>query len=248
MSPTATTTRPAAAGSHPCAGQRRRRRTGRRWVRPVLVVAVALVLLTSAGWLVLGSTALAAQRVTVTGAKELTQDQVRSAAQVPLGRPLARQDLGTIARRTGQLPQLSQVRVTRDWPTTIQITVVERKPLLAVAQPGGFVLIDKTGTPYESRGSVPIGVVQADVNPDDRALLSEVGTVAESLTGSLGKAVVRISATDRDNIRVRLESGLVVTWGDSSDSALKAQLTTALLKRKPRVSIDVSSPHTPAIR
>ncbi|HEY5822266.1 MAG TPA: FtsQ-type POTRA domain-containing protein [Propionibacteriaceae bacterium] len=184
----------------------------------------------------------------MSGTKELTPEQVRAAAQVRLGQPLARQNLQAIAERAGQLPQLAEVRVTRDWPSAVGITVVERKPLLAVAQPSGFVLVDKTGVAYESRSAVPGGVFLADVNPDDRALLTEAGVVATALTGSLGKQVDRVAATNSDNITVRLDSGVVVTWGDSTNSALKAQLTTALLKQKPRTSIDVSSPHNPAIR
>jgi cell division protein FtsQ len=39
-----------------------------------------------------------------------------------------------------------------------------------------------------------------------------------------------------------------VAWGDSGDSELKAQVMAALIKRKPKSSIDVSSPHNPAVR
>jgi hypothetical protein len=39
-----------------------------------------------------------------------------------------------------------------------------------------------------------------------------------------------------------------VNWGSATDSALKAQIVTALLKTKRAASIDVSSPHNPAAR
>ena len=46
---------------------------------------------------------------------------------------------------------------------------------------------------------------------------------------------------------VVLNNGVQVNWGTGADSALKADIVLALLKRKP-ATIDVSSPHNPAIR
>jgi cell division protein FtsQ len=60
--------------------------------------------------------------------------------------------------------------------------------------------------------------------------------------------VDRMTAGNRDSITLVLESGKTVTWGSSADSELKAQVVMALLKRKTESSIDVSSPHNPAVR
>jgi cell division protein FtsQ len=57
-----------------------------------------------------------------------------------------------------------------------------------------------------------------------------------------------MTAGNRDSITLVLESGKTVTWGSSADSELKAQVVMALLNKKPKSSIDVSSPHNPAVR
>ncbi len=248
MSGTATATR-AAAGSPQLSG-RDKTPAGRRRRRLLvgLVVGILVVLLAVGGWLVLFSSVLAVRQVSIAGATDLTPAQVRDAAQVPLGRPLARQDLTAIAQRTTQLPQVAQARVSRDWPNTIEIVVLERRPVLAVAQPQGFLMIDETGVAYEIRSSVPKGVQQVDVNPGDGRLLADVAVVSAALPGSLRSRVNRIAAISRDDITLRLDSGVVVTWGSSAESALKVQVTEALLNRKPRATIDVSSPHNPAFR
>jgi len=152
------------------------------------------------------------------------------------------------APAAAQLPQVAQARVSRDWPNTVEIVVVERRPVLAVAQPQGFVLIDRTGVAYETRGSVPKGVQQVDVNPSDGPLLVDVAVVSAALPENLRGKVKRIAAFSREDITLRLDSGVVVTWGNATESALKVQITEALLKRKPRATIDVSSPHNPAYR
>jgi cell division protein FtsQ len=68
------------------------------------------------------------------------------------------------------------------------------------------------------------------------------------LPDKLRGKVDRLTAISRDNIVLILESGRKVTWGSAADSELKAQVLTALLKRKPTSTIDVSSPHNPAVR
>lgn len=223
---------------------------GHRWrrLRIGVSIAVVLALLATGGWLVLFSSVLGAKRVRVSGVHDLTTDQVQAAAQVSMGRPLARQDLRKVAQRVAQLPQVDQARVSRDWPDTVAITVVERRPVLAVAQPGGFVLVDQHGVAYVSRTSIPPGVQQVDVNPENAQLLREVATVAQALPPALASKVSRIASTSSDDITVRLSSGVVVTWGSSADSTLKAQVTQALLAQKPHATVDVSSPHNPAYR
>lgn len=232
---------PAGPGEGPSPARRRRLLVG-------LIAGILVVVLAIAGWLVLFSSVFAVERVQVAGTTELTVTQVQGAAQVPLGRPLARQDLRAIAERTTQLPQVEQARVSRHWPNTINVVVVERRPVLAVAQPSGFVMIDQTGLAYEVRSSVPKGVQQVDVTASDAPLLADVAVVSAALPGGLRAKVKRIAATSRDEITLGLDSGVVVTWGSSAESALKVQVTEALLKQKPRATIDVSSPHNPAFR
>ncbi len=247
MSPTATATRPSTQARTP--DRTPGARPGRhRSLVTIGVLAVVVLLLATAGWLVYFSTVFSAQHVTVTGPRELKASQVQSAAQVPLDHPLVRQDLTAIAQRTAGLPQVAEVHVRRDWPTTIAITVVERQPVLAVAQPDGYAIVDKHGVAYETRRTIPKGVLRADVNPDNVKLLQDAGEVAAALPASLRNKITKLAAYDPDDITLTLESGVAVHWGGSADSALKAEITAAVLKRKPRVSIDVSSPHNPAFR
>jgi cell division protein FtsQ len=227
---------------------RKARRSRRRKVLAFTSIALVLALLAASVWSVYFSTALVTKRVSVIGTHDLTPMQVSFAAQVPLGVPLARQDLDAIAERTTTLPPVESAAVTRDWPSVIRITVVERRPVLAVRQPDGYVVVDKSGVAFQTKPVMPPKVLLAEVNPGDAPLLSEVAIVAIALPKKLRGMVDRITAGNRDSIVLVLESGRTVTWGSSSDSELKAQVATALLKRKPKSSIDVSSPHNPAVQ
>jgi cell division protein FtsQ len=250
MTATATVRRSSSRKPRPRSKRQSKQAVRSRRHRKVLVfsvIALVLALLGASVWGIYYSTALVTKRVIVIGTHKLTQTQVSLAAQVPLGVPLARQDLGAIAERTTGLPAVESAAVTRKWPSTITITVAERRPVLAVRQSGRYVVIDKSGVAYETRSVLPPEVVLAEINPGDTPLLSEVATVAGAMPLKLRGKVDRITAGSRDSIALILRSGRIVTWGSSSDSELKAQVVSALLKQKPKSVIDVSSPHNPTI-
>jgi cell division protein FtsQ len=219
----------------------------RRRRRLAVILVLVLALLAGAGWLVGFSDVLAVERVEIRGAQRLTASSVRDAAAVPLGVPVARQDLTAIAGRVSTLPQIRSVEVSRSWPNTIRVVVVERRPVLGVREPEGFVLIDSHGVAFEIQPTLPKGVLQADVDPSNVAVLVEVGTVAAAIPAALRGRVESLQATSRSSVMVVLSNGVRVNWGTGADSALKADIVLALLKRKPS-TIDVSSPHNPAIR
>jgi len=210
-----------------------------------LVLVVASII--GAGWLVAFSSLLSTELVTVAGPKTISPDEIRNAAAVPLGVPLARQDADAIARRITMLPAIESSRVDRGWPHTIEITVVERTPIIAVRRADGFLLVDRYGVAYASVDTVPEEVVRTEVYPGTSDQLVEVGTVATAIPAGLASKVDKIRSESVDAITVVLKSGLVVTWGNADDSALKGEIVLALLKQEPG-HIDVSAPHNPAVR
>jgi cell division protein FtsQ len=119
--------------------------------------------------------------------------------------------------------------------------------VLGVRQREGFVLVDAKGVAFDNSPALPPSVVQADVNPDRTTLLAEIGAIAASMSPDLKSRVARLHATSPNEVTVQLTDGITVNWGSGADSVLKSELVLALLKRKPS-TIDVSSPHNPAIR
>ena len=253
MSPTATAARTRSAGSTvlpPDPGLRQQleqRRALRRRLVTGAMAAGLLVLVVGLVWLLTASSLLAAKQVDVTGTAELGPDRVREAAAVPLGVPLIRQDLDAIAARTAALPQVASATVERHWPGTVEVQVVERRPLLAIAQPGGYALVDAEGRAYETRAEAPAGVLRTEADPSATALLVELGVVAAALPEDLRGQVARLTSTSAGDATLVLTSGTQVHWGDAAESALKAQVVAALLEREP-AAIDVSAPHNPAVR
>ncbi len=225
----------------------RRRRSIRRavigWVVGVLVVA----LISGAVWLVGFSSVFAAAEVRITGVEVLSSEEVASAAEVPLGTPMARIDLDQIRERVAALPPVREVEVTRPLPDLIVITVTERTPVYAVKQNGadGYLLVDVEGVAYTTVTSPPPELLVASAANAD--LLADIAVVVADLPEELRDLVRSISAETKDSIELELTKGRTVVWGSADQGPLKAQVLAVLLKEKGSV-YNVSAPERPAVR
>jgi cell division protein FtsQ len=226
--------------------RKRRLRAALPWAVGAGVVAVAGVLL----WIVYGTAVLGVRDVRVVGTDFLTPLQVQQAAAVPMREPLARVDLDKVRARVQGLAPVDKAVVSRSWPGTIKIEVVERTPVAAVpAGPEQWTLIDGAGVAYRSVSRQPDGLPLAQLaapGPGDVNTRSAL-TVLSSLTGDLREQLVGISVQAPAQIKLVLRNNRTVVWGDDTQSATKAQVATALLKRKGD-TIDVSAPNVVTIR
>ena len=214
-----------------------------RFVRRLGWVVAAVLPFVVVGWVLLGSSWLVVHKVVVTGEQRLTAKQVLAAADVELGTPLARVDTGAIASRVRALGPVLSVSVTRGWPSTIKVEVVEREPVVAVGAGKAWTLYDGTGTQLGTATAVPTGVVQLVVQhpgPDDPSTQAAL-TVLQGLPTTLRALVVSVRASTVEQVGFVLRDGRRVVWGGTSDGAAKAAALTALLKLKGHV-YDVSSP------
>ncbi len=225
---------------------RRRGDRRRRWVR-WLVLALVLLLVVGAGYLVGFSPVLAARAVSVSGVHRLSKAEVVAAAGVGIGTPLVRVDTGAVAERVAGLPPVAGVTVTREWPGTVRIAVTERAPRLAIPAGGGYLVADATGVVFEAVRTAPFGLVVVDADPADQQVLVDVGTVFSALSPKTAATVNRLAAPSRDGIELRLDGGVRVVWGSAEDSALKSQVLDALLPLG-GTEFNVSAPAFPTRR
>ncbi|MGK5741884.1 cell division protein FtsQ/DivIB [Micromonospora sp. URMC 103] len=228
------------------------RRARQRRMRAALPWAVAAGILALAGlvaWTVLGTGLFGVREVRVEGARLVTPVQVRDAAGVPDGIPLAKVDLAATARRVGALAPVESATVSRDWPGALVVRVVERKPLAVVPQAEAFAVIDRTGTVFQTLDARPgdlplIRVARPGADdPGTRAAVDVLGV----LTPELRAALLDVTVESLALIKVRLGGGRTVVWGDASRGADKARVATALLAQRAK-TIDVSAPDVVTFR
>ncbi|GAA1733198.1 cell division protein FtsQ/DivIB [Aeromicrobium alkaliterrae] len=234
-------------------GRRRRRARLHRAVR-VLIGVVVLAVVATGAWLVAFSSVLAADEVKVTGTDQLTSDQVVSAADVPLGRPLARIDLDAIEERVRTLPAVESVDVSRSWPGTVAISVTERTAVAWIESQGQVKGVDKFGADFRTFDAPPplteIRVETTD--PRDRQQsLEGLGSVVATLRDQAPDLLAQIAygeAQSQDSVTFHLLDGRSVRWGSSEDSERKLEVITALLASVQASEYDVSAPEQPTTR
>jgi cell division protein FtsQ len=201
-------------------------------------------------WIVYGTAVLGVRDVRVVGTEMLSSLDVEQAAAVPMNEPLARVDLDAVRARVQRLAPVDRAIVSRSWPYTVVVEVIERTAMAAV--PAGaqqFTLIDHEGVAYRTVSKVPAGLPMArlaapgphDVNT--RAAL----TVLAALSDELRAQLVTISVAAPARIQLELRKNRTVIWGDDTSNDTKSQVATALLKRKGD-RIDVSAPAVVTIK
>ncbi|GGN04133.1 cell division protein FtsQ [Actinoplanes campanulatus] len=219
-----------------------------RAAMPWLTGAGVLLLAGGLAWVVYGTSLFGVREVRVVGAQVLTADQVRAAAAVEPDRPLARVDLDAVAAAVRGLPPVDRVLVTRSWPSTVEIQLVERTPVAAVPAGEQFLLIDDEGVPFRAVATpkgLPLARVATPGRNDENT--GSALTVLAALSDELREQLVAISVASPVQIRLELRKGRVVIWGDDTASKQKSIVATALLREKGD-EIDVSAPSVVTIR
>ena len=214
-----------------------------------LAVALVVAVLGAGVWVGGFTGVLGVRTVVVRGAHAVSADTVRAAAAVPAGVPLIRLDASGISRRVGQLPGVQHARVSRSWPNTVRIDVVERTPIAVIPRGATFFLVDIEGVLFQQVGTSPAGLprlVVAHPEAADPAMRSAL-VVIGSLSPELRRAVQVVEAPTPDSVTLGLRDGRTVIWGGSGESEAKARALGPLLTR-PGSTYDVSTPTVAVVR
>lgn len=234
------------------------RRPGPPRRRTLIAGTVLIALLGGFGtWALYGSDWLRAEHVQVHGTDVLTAREVRAAADVPMGAPLASVDTdGIAARLADRLGRIKSAEVTRSWPATVSVGVTERQPVLVVQKGRKFIEVDDEGVRFATVGAAPRDVPRLEMDAADSPSLRRFGIpalnraavkVATALPDTVGKDVRVIRVRSYDSITLELTRGRRVEWGSEEHGKEKAKVLGALLKAaRDAHHFDVSVPSAPA--
>ncbi|GHH34821.1 cell division protein FtsQ/DivIB [Streptomyces candidus] len=226
--------------------------------RPVVLLLAVAVLLAGGGvWVLYGSQWLRVERVTTSGTRVLSPDEVLRTAAVPTGVPMISVDAGAVeGRLRAELPRIDTIDVVRAWPHGIGLKVTERKPVLLVEKGGKFTEVDRNGVRFATVTKAPDGVpllkLAAQRSPSlrrfgEQRLLDEAVRVTGELPAAVARNLTAVKVTSYDSITLELGSGRSAFWGSGEDGAAKSRALLALMKAVPGAGhFDVSAPTAPA--
>jgi cell division protein FtsQ len=202
--------------------------------------------------------------VRVEGTRTVTEAEVVAASQVRLGEPYLGLDLAAIRARVAALPRVAAVRVARDYPSSLRITVRERPPVASVSSGSVFWLVAADGTvldaagrrpaelPYVAAVPLPDGIRPGSRLPPGNELANAL-TALGGMAPQLKRQVTGVNARSLDSLEFTLKDGSRVLYGLAVDQPAKdaaVLLVRRTLKREGREAqrIDVRNPSAPTVR
>lgn len=228
-----------------------RRQRARRWLawKPALAAVLVVGLIVGGVWLVYFSSYLSVHGVEVTGVEQLDAAEVERAAAVPTGEPLATVDLDRIRTRVEALAPVRSADVTRQWPDTVLVTVVERVPVAVVTISGQLRGLDDQGVVFRDFAQAPPDLPRIETAADTGSeALREGALVVAALPGDLAAKVDHVDVRTIDAISLELRDGREVVWGSADEPDLKAKVLAQLLGAVEAQRYDVSVPGQPTSR
>ena len=231
------------------------------------MVAIAII-----AFVVYRSSAFTIESKSVTGAAHLTDEYVISIASVEEGSTLLRFDRRGITSRLTDDPWIADVRIKRQFPSTLVLVVTERKPIAVVdVQPvitsieveqwliseDGIWLgkVDDLGeghhfTPEEAETLVKFTDISRTAYPVVGRKTEDVGVlnaikILDGFSDGMRALVYSISAPDRDRTTLSLINNVSVVFGAAEDIKAKEGAIITLLNEHPNtlISINVRVPH-----
>jgi cell division protein FtsQ len=196
---------------------------------------------------------LALQTITVEGAARVPADQIVTALQSEINKPLPMVNMDSVRQAVEAQPLVKSYSTVASPPHTLVIKIVERSPIGYLPSATGFTMVDPAGVVMENSEErtpgIPLFTVEGDStkSPGFQAGVD----VLESLPSSLAGQVDQVIAKTTDDVTLVLTGGARVFWGGPENAAFKNHVLSKLLAVNPVGSVseyDVSSPKTAVVR
>jgi len=222
------------------------------------LVTALLILLAGIGLYAAARTtsAFAVDAIVVAGASPAVTADVRAALAPSLGESLLGIEVDELVRRAEAVPTVARVSLDRGFPHTLRIAVIPEVPVAVLRQGSSSWLAAASGRVVAgldggTRRDLPRVWLKRDVDVRVGETLHglqrvAVASVAPLLRRPLPAPVASVDAR-RDELTLRLRSGLELRLGDSSDLAVKLEVARRVLPRVVGAGdyLDVSVPSRP---
>ncbi|MBV8148164.1 MAG: FtsQ-type POTRA domain-containing protein [Candidatus Eremiobacteraeota bacterium] len=239
---------------------RRARFSPARRLRPFWIVIVASL---GAGATLVGFAVSWAgfdpRTIAVSGNRLVSRAEIVDRADISPRINMWLQDPRAIAHRIEAIPDVESVSVRRIPPTTIELSVIERKPFAVVSSGAGDVLVDRDLRVLSEpppNDDLPVMRFQPRASVAPGTFLGEPRLVAlrEDYDALVSAHVIprELRFDHFGGLIVSLAGGLSVLFGDDADLAKKAALVNPILAQvdrdRRRIStLDLRAPSTPVV-
>lgn len=217
-----------------------------------LIVLSALTLLALFVGAGLFTPVMSVRDIDVRGTSRVDAGAVEEALASLRGEPLALVSDERVFDALKQFSLIEHYSTEKIPPGTLRINVRERQPMMAVQSDAGFDLLDSSGVVIERVDAehlpehIPV-MRGVPVNPES-ASFRAVSLALRNMPDDLKTQIAEVSAATPQHISLTLHSGVVVVWGDATNTKRKSLVFQSMVQALGDQSvstIDVSSPNAP---
>lgn len=226
--------------------------SGRSLLIAFAIVAAAL----GTYWAGRASSVFSVDRITVEGAPPDVARQVRRTLADTRGESLLAVDLDAAVAAVQALPTVRSAELDRSFPHVLAITVVPERPVAVLRRGARSWLVSArgrvmAGVERRAHRRLPriwigrgVALEPGAVVPDE--IRSAVAAVAPLASTGARLQIVGVNAA-RDDLTLKLRSGLLLRLGDGTQLSLKLAIASRLIRlvEAGTVVVDVSVPERP---
>lgn len=191
---------------------------------------------------------MSVRNIVVVGLGAVTEQEVVDAVAVAPGTPLLQVDTDEVAGRIAEIRRVASVRVQREYPSTLRVTVVERVPVVIRDYPDGVPPVRQGRRGFRHRTAAAGRAVPRDREPGAAGPGDPGGAAGDDVAaarggGAGGAGDGPVGRIDHVDAGRRPHRG-VGTTDRTEEKALKL----AALLTQPGQVYDVSSPDLPTVK
>jgi len=194
-------------------------------------------------WFFYFSSVFALDSLVVEGVRTVSPAEIAAKADLGAGTPLARVNAGDVTARVMGIPAVASVQVSRRWPNTVVIQVIERDAVAVLADGEKFATVDGGGFAYAVSKKQPKGLPLVEAGEGDLRVAAL--DVSAAMPAELRSKIETVAVTDPRSVVLTTRDGVTVMWGPSEGNTVKAQILAALLKKTDDKWIDLRLPTSP---
>jgi|GEM_PF-883153 len=255
----ATTDSPATAidSDGEAAGIEPGRRSRRRWLIPVIAIAVLAILLG-----VVASPIISVRTLEISGEVAATRAELLAAAGIKEGDPLLRTDIRRARNRLRAMPAVASAKVEKIWPDTVRIVVTPERPLVGFVGPEQAVMVSANGrviASFKNAGGLPkilprvVAKRLARMQPGDAvpSQLMDIAEIHAEAPLELLPDLFEGTMGPNGSLSFRSPNGGQILFGNAEDVPAKLLAATTVLGgrvvRDCLATLDLRDPSRPTV-
>ncbi len=187
------------------------------------------------------------KQVNYEGQQHTTVEELEGAVGEVTGQNFLRVNTNQIATKVAALPWVAETKVSKQFPSTINVHIVEHQAVLYAPRSDGDHLVDTNGVTFVIEPHPEGAVAVTNTTEDDQEFFKSVISVLEAIGDENQSEIAEVRLAGSDSVEILLHDGRVIFWGASENNHDKAVAFGVALSRAEQ-ELDISGAPVIAVR